>query len=83
MRRLAIRCMLSDKVNNEALTVINDFTLDSFSTKSVITTMNQLGLPASVLIATGDIDRNGEAADITQAQLNYRTLHRSARNSQK
>ncbi len=80
MRRLAIRCMLSDKVNNEALTVINDFTLDSFSTKSVITTMNQLGLPASVLIATGDIDRNGEAGDITQAQLNYRTLHRSARN---
>ena len=76
MRRLAIRCMLSDKVTTESLTIVDDLTLESFSTKSVISTMNHLGLPSSVLIATGDVDQE-------QAQINYKTLHRSARNIEK
>jgi len=83
MRRLAIRCMLSDKVFNESLTIVDEFTVESHSTKSVIATMDQLGLPASVLIATGDIDKNLDSSEIDQAQLEYRTLHRSARNLSK
>jgi large subunit ribosomal protein L4 len=83
MRRLAIRCMLSDKVSNESLTIVNEFTLDSYSTKSVVATMDQLGLSASVLIATGDIDKTLANSELDQAQLEYRTLHRSARNLSK
>jgi large subunit ribosomal protein L4 len=83
MRRLAIRCMLSDKVSNESLTIVNEFTLDSYSTKSVVATMDQLGLSASVLIATGDIDKTLASSELDQAQLEYRTLHRSARNLSK
>ena len=83
MRRLAIRCMLSDKVSNESLTIVNEFTLDSYSTKSVVATMVQLGLSASVLIATGDIDKTLASSELDQAQLEYRTLHRSARNLSK
>jgi large subunit ribosomal protein L4 len=80
MRRLAIRCMLSDKVSNDSLTIVDDLTIQSFSTKSVITTINQLGLPSSVLIATGDVTQGSESSELEQARINYRTLHRSARN---
>lgn len=83
MRRLAIRCMLSDKVTNDSLTVVDEITVESFSTKSVIATMNQLSLPSSVLIATGDIDQGGDDSGLEQAKLDYRTLHRSARNIKK
>ena len=80
MRRLAIRCMLSDKVSNDSLTIVDDLTIQSFSTKSVNTTINQLGLPSSVLIATGDVTQGSESSELEQARINYRTLHRSARN---
>jgi len=58
MRRLAIRCVLSDKVNRESLIIVEDFNLDEPKTRQVASMLKALGLAETTLIALEKADEN-------------------------
>ena len=58
MRRLAIRCVLSDKARSGALKVIEDFDLEQPKTKAVNDMLIALGIGTSALLATAGNQEN-------------------------
>ena len=58
MRRLALRCALSEKVRLEKLVVLDRLSLDAPSTKAIIELLRNLGITASTLIVTGEPQEN-------------------------
>lgn len=68
MRRLAIRCLLSEKVATGCLTVMDQLTMEQPSTKRLKSILHNLSAGSSVLIALEHMEQ---------------TVHRSARNLEK
>lgn len=58
MRRLALRCVLSAKVADGELTVIDSFGLEQPGTKQVGQILKALGIESSVLVVTDGADTN-------------------------
>jgi large subunit ribosomal protein L4 len=58
MRRLALRCVLSAKANDEELTVMEQLNLAQPDTKEMAQVLKALGLNSSVLIVTSEPDVN-------------------------
>ena len=58
MRRLAIRCLLSDKAQASKLTLVSAMDFDSPRTKEMNSTLEALGIGTSTLIVTGERDHN-------------------------
>ncbi len=68
MRRLAIRSVLSDKVAEGRLTVVDELALEKARTKDMVNLLGNLGIERSALVVTGEPDR---------------AVHMSARNVEK
>ena len=58
MRRLALRCVLSDKAGSGALKVIEDFQFDGPKTAEMVKILAALGTGPSVLVVTGEPEIN-------------------------
>jgi large subunit ribosomal protein L4 len=58
MRRLALRCMLSSKVSEGSLRVLDSITFDAPKTKEVVDALKSLNLDKSALIVTADPETN-------------------------
>ncbi|MGI2335818.1 MAG: 50S ribosomal protein L4 [Dehalogenimonas sp.] len=56
MRQLAIRCLLSDKVNSGGLKVIEGFKFEAPRTKEMVAVLGALEIASSAIIATGGVD---------------------------
>jgi len=76
MKHLAICSVLSDKVVNEKITIVDSIALEKPSTKSIINIFDILGINGSSLIVTEGIDhvivrsaRNIPHTDVTQADI--------------
>ena len=54
MRRLALRSVLSSRASEEALTVVDGFSLETPKTKSLLETLATLGAPDGALIVLGE-----------------------------
>src|SRR5699024_3308497 len=78
MRRLALRSALSAKVNEEAFTVVEDFTMDAPKTKDFLAILENLEASKKVLLVLGSEDVNIELSSrnlqgvtiLTPQQLN-------------
>ena len=57
-RRGAVRMVLSDKVRNDLLVVIDDFTLESHKTRDFVETLEQFGLSGKVLLVDDRENQN-------------------------
>ena len=58
MRRLALRCVLSAKVADDELLVIDSFGLEQPRTRQVVHVLKTLGIESSVLLVTAESDMN-------------------------
>ena len=58
MRRLALKCVLSAKLAEDELKVIDSFGLEQPGTKQMMSVLNALGIDSSVLVVTGEPDVN-------------------------
>ena len=58
MRRLAIRCLLSAKVGDGELMVLEQLKLDEPKTKEMVRILTALGVDSSALIATSELEEN-------------------------
>ncbi len=58
MRQLALRCVLSAKAGDGELKVLEQLKLDEPKTKEMVRILAALGVDASALIATGEIEDN-------------------------
>jgi len=58
MRRLALRCVLSAKVADGELSIIDSFGLKQPVTKKLVNALNILGIESSVLLVTDEPDLN-------------------------
>ncbi|UCG82264.1 MAG: 50S ribosomal protein L4 [Dehalococcoidia bacterium] len=58
MRRLALKCMLSAKLAEDELKVIDSFGLKQPDTKQMLYILSALGIDSSVLVVTDDPDVN-------------------------
>ncbi|MBI2846452.1 MAG: 50S ribosomal protein L4 [Chloroflexi bacterium] len=58
MRRLALRCLLSSKVSEGQLVVVENLNLDGIKTKGIQKVLEALGVHSSVLVVTKDTDQN-------------------------
>jgi len=57
-RRGAVRMVLSDKVRNDLLVVIDDFTLETHKTKNFVETLESFGLSGKVLLVDDRENQN-------------------------
>jgi large subunit ribosomal protein L4 len=58
MKRLAIRSVLSGKVADGRLMVVNELALEKPRTKDMVSVLANLGIERSALIVTGEPDRD-------------------------
>ncbi|ADJ26397.1 ribosomal protein L4/L1e [Dehalogenimonas lykanthroporepellens BL-DC-9] len=58
MRRLAIRCLLSDKVASGSLKVVDALALDAPKTREMTQVLTALEIGSSAIIATAGVDEN-------------------------
>ncbi|MBI2909909.1 MAG: 50S ribosomal protein L4 [Chloroflexi bacterium] len=58
MRRLAIRCCLSDKAAQETLVVVDELKLEEPRTREMANILGTLGATASALVVTAGVDAN-------------------------
>ena len=58
MRRLALRCVLSAKVRDKELVVLEQLKLPEPKTKEMVRILTALGVDSSVLIATSEMEEN-------------------------
>ena len=58
MRRLAIWCALSDKVRENRLTLVDDFSLNEPKTKEMAQVLRNLGVGSSALVVLGTPEIN-------------------------
>jgi large subunit ribosomal protein L4 len=54
MRRLALKCVLSDKAGSGELKIVDKFKLDTLKTKAVLDMLIALSIGDSVVIATAE-----------------------------
>jgi large subunit ribosomal protein L4 len=57
VRRLAIRCLLSDKLSSGGLKVVEGFTFETPSTKDMAAVLMTLELTPSTMVATAGVDQ--------------------------
>ena len=57
MRRLALKCVLSEKVRQDKVIILNELSFKSPSTKNMADILNKLGVASSALIVTGEPSR--------------------------
>jgi len=76
MRQLALRCVLSAKVNDKELVVIDDLAFEQPATKEMAGILKAVGIDSSALIVTSETDmntvksaRNIHRVNITPANL--------------
>src|SRR5205823_8308155 len=70
MRRLALRCALSQRVREDTLRLIDDLQFPEPRTKQSVALFNALGIAGGVLVVTPDVDHN--------AYLSTRNLPRTS-----
>jgi large subunit ribosomal protein L4 len=58
MRRLALRCLLSSKVREGSMRVVQELDFEEPKTKDMINILSSLGIDSSVLILTGESTPN-------------------------
>ena len=58
MRRLALKCVLSEKVRQDKVIILNELSFKSPSTKNMADILNKLGVASSALIVTGEPQEN-------------------------
>jgi len=58
MRQLALRCVLSAKVGDEELIVLEDLKFDEPKTKEMVRILSALGVDSSALIITNEPEKN-------------------------
>ena len=58
MRRLALRCVLSAKVRDEELIILEQLKLDQPRTKEIVSILAALGVDSSALIVTSEPEEN-------------------------
>lgn len=58
MRRLALRCVLSAKLNDKELIVIENLDLEQPKTRAMVNTLSAVGVDSSVLIVTDKPQQN-------------------------
>jgi large subunit ribosomal protein L4 len=58
MRRLALRCVLSDKASGGKLKIVDKLKLDGPKTKAILDMLISLGMGDSVIIATAEAEAN-------------------------
>jgi len=58
MRRLALRCVLSAKVSDQELKVLEQLKLDRPRTKDMVSILAALGVDSSALIVTSEVEEN-------------------------
>jgi large subunit ribosomal protein L4 len=58
MRRLALRCVLSEKARDNELVVVNELNLDGPKTKDMVKILEALGVDSSALIVTFGPEEN-------------------------
>ena len=75
MRRQALRVALSDKVREERLTILDEFSLDAPKTKQVVDLVDALGVRGKILLVTEAHEptvvlsaRGAERVDVTFAE---------------
>ncbi|MDV2989809.1 MAG: 50S ribosomal protein L4 [Dehalogenimonas sp.] len=56
MRQLAIRCLLSDKVSNGGLKVVESFSFEAPRTRDMVAVLKALEIGSSTIIATAGVD---------------------------
>ena len=55
-RRLAIKCALSDKVNEASIFVLDSFVMDEYKTKTIVKLLSDFGVEEKSLIITAADD---------------------------
>lgn len=58
MRRLALRCVLSTKARDGELKVLEELKLEQPKTKEMVSTLSALGIDASALVVTSNVEAN-------------------------
>lgn len=58
MRRLALRCVLSAKLRDKELMILEELKLPEAKTKEMVRILTSLGANSSVLIVTSELDEN-------------------------
>lgn len=58
MRREALRSVIVDKLQNDALVVLNELSLEGPKTKELVTILRRLNVDGSCLIVTAGVDEN-------------------------
>ena len=58
MRRLALKCVLSEKIRRNRLIVLDDLSMDAPRSKAMIEMLGNLGISSSALIVTGEPQEN-------------------------
>jgi large subunit ribosomal protein L4 len=58
MRRLALKCLLSDKAGNGDLKVVDKLQFNEIKTKAVLDVLLALGIADPVIIATAEVNPN-------------------------
>ncbi len=58
MRRLALRCVLSAKLRDEELMVLEQLNLEQPKTKEIVRVLTALGVDSSALIVTAEVEEN-------------------------
>ncbi len=58
MRRMALRCMLSEKARDKELVIINELELGEPKTKEIVRMLEALGVKSSALIVTSESEQN-------------------------
>jgi large subunit ribosomal protein L4 len=61
-KKLAIKSVLTDRLNHECLVVVQDLTLDAPKTKSAAALLEKMGLPPKTLFVLGEENRNLQLA---------------------
>jgi len=56
MRRLALRCLLSAKVSEEEMVVVDELAANEQKTKEMARILSNLGVDSSVLVVTAELD---------------------------
>ena len=71
MRRMALKCLLSAKVREENIKLLNEFKLNEPKTKDMINVLSALGINSSVLILTAHSEPNivKSASNLTNVKV--------------
>src|SRR5207237_325401 len=70
MRRLAVRSVLSARAAEDALTVVDTFTLPEAKTRALLTTLGALGAAAGAVVVLGERDNA-----VLRAAKNLQDVH--------